>query len=184
MGENLFFHVGNAQYAGSNPANDDSNDTIISIITILIVVLIVLFLSIAIAFFIWKSNSKSKPNKTMHFTNDTDVNMYASPAYGTHHVFSEPGLDHLYEPIDEFMDEAIHCADNNNNWVLKPTSVHNETDDHAVLQNNEDSESSTGYVIKDLGVNDYLDLQCDKDNLLASISANPTTKRNDDNKNM
>ena len=27
--------------------------------------------------------------------------MYSSPAYGTHHVFSEPGMEHLYEPIDE-----------------------------------------------------------------------------------
>ena len=27
--------------------------------------------------------------------------MYTSPAYGTHHVFSEPGLDHLYDWIDE-----------------------------------------------------------------------------------
>jgi len=31
--------------------------------------------------------------------------MYASPAYGTHHVFTEPGLDHLYEPIDELYEE-------------------------------------------------------------------------------
>ena len=28
------------------------------------------------------------------------VDMYVSPAYGTHQVFTEPGLDHLYEPID------------------------------------------------------------------------------------
>ena len=26
--------------------------------------------------------------------------MYASPAYGTHQVFAEPGLDHLYEHVD------------------------------------------------------------------------------------
>ena len=30
-----------------------------------------------------------------------DVSMYTSPAYGTHHVFSEPGLDHLYDRIEE-----------------------------------------------------------------------------------
>ena len=34
-------------------------------------------------------------------TGATDVNMYASPAYGTHHIFSEPGMDHLYDRIDE-----------------------------------------------------------------------------------
>ena len=33
------------------------------------------------------------------------VNMYASPAYGTHQVFTEPGLDHLYEPIVELYEE-------------------------------------------------------------------------------
>jgi len=27
--------------------------------------------------------------------------MYTSPAYGTHQVLSEPGLDHLYESIDD-----------------------------------------------------------------------------------
>ena len=31
--------------------------------------------------------------------------MYASPAYGTHHVFSEPGMDHLYEPIHDYLHE-------------------------------------------------------------------------------
>ena len=93
------------------------------------------------------------------------------------HVFSEPGLDHLYDRIDdEFMDKVIQSADDNNNWVLKSTDVHHETDNHAKLQNDdEESKSSTGYVIKDLGVNDYLDLKCEKDNLLASISPNPTT---------
>ena len=33
------------------------------------------------------------------------VNMYASPAYGTHQVFTEPGLDHLYEPVVELYEE-------------------------------------------------------------------------------
>ena len=139
--------------------------------------LIVLFLSIVIIFFTWKSYTKSKPNKTLRFTNDTNIDMYASPAYGTHQVFTEPGLDHLYERIDEFMDKAIHHEDDNNNWVLKPTDIHSEADNHAVLQNDEENDSSTGYVIKDLGVNDYLDLKYEKDNLLASVSANPTAKQ-------
>ena len=44
---------------------------------------------------------KKKSRKhTVSFTGNTDVNMYASPAYGTHQVFTELGLDHLYEPID------------------------------------------------------------------------------------
>ena len=36
---------------------------------------------------------------------NTYVSMYASPAYGTHQVFTEPGLDHLYEPINNFHKE-------------------------------------------------------------------------------
>ena len=60
---------------------------------------------------------------------------------------------------------------------MKPTDIHSEADNHAVLQNDEESDSSTGYVIKDLGVNDYLDLKYEKDNLLASVSANPTAKQ-------
>ena len=27
--------------------------------------------------------------------------MYASPGYGTHQAFTEPGLDHLYDQADE-----------------------------------------------------------------------------------
>ena len=42
-----------------------------------------------------------KPHKTVvnkDFAND--ASMYSSPAYGTHQVFAEPGLDHLYESTD------------------------------------------------------------------------------------
>ena len=35
------------------------------------------------------------------FTDTADVRMYASPAYGTHQAFSEPGMDHLYDWIDQ-----------------------------------------------------------------------------------
>jgi len=31
--------------------------------------------------------------------------MYSSPAYGTHQIFSEPGLDHLYESINDNIEE-------------------------------------------------------------------------------
>ena len=48
-----------------------------------------------------KSIRQQKP-----FINET-VNMYASPAYGTHQVFAEPGLDHLYERIDDKMTTTL-----------------------------------------------------------------------------
>ena len=123
-------------------------------------------------------NTKKKSVKsTSSFSSNPDINMYASPAYGTHQVFTEPGLDHLYDRIDDtFMDEAIQNTDDNNNWMLKSTNIHDETDDHDMLQNDDkESESSAEYVIKDLGVSDYLDLKCEKNNVPASIGANPTT---------
>ena len=44
---------------------------------------------------------KKSRKRTLAFTGTTDVSMYASLAYGTHQVFSEPGMDHLYDRIDE-----------------------------------------------------------------------------------
>ena len=38
--------------------------------------------------------------------------MYAYPAYGTHQVFTEPGLDHLYEPIDDIREENTTTLQN------------------------------------------------------------------------
>jgi len=79
-------------------------------------------------------------NKTKSFTNET-VNMYASPAYGTHHVFIEPGLDHLYEPIDEEKSTTLQDAPAANNddtdadGYLKMKSSC-EFDDHAVNEGN------------------------------------------------
>ena len=46
-----------------------------------------------------------KKSRKPHNAFTTDVSMYASPAYGTHQVFSEPGMDHLYEPINELYEE-------------------------------------------------------------------------------
>ena len=66
---------------------------------------ILLFLSIVIIV----SNriiKKELKKRTRAFTGDTDVNMYSSPAYGTHQVFSEPGTEHLYERIDELRNEV------------------------------------------------------------------------------
>ena len=54
-------------------------------------------------FFVWKLCSKFfklKP-KIISFTNEIDVTMYASLAYGTQYVLGEPGIEHLYESIDE-----------------------------------------------------------------------------------
>ena len=48
----------------------------------------------------------SPSDKEKPFTNEA-VNMYASPAYDTHQVFAEPGLDHLYERINDEMTTTL-----------------------------------------------------------------------------
>ena len=88
---------------------------------------------------------------TVSFTGNTDVNMYASPAYGTHQKFTEPGLDHLYEPIDELYEEENTTvqdtdppADDNEvdaEGYLKMTSF-GEVDDQAVTEGNVDDTGS------------------------------------------
>ena len=170
--------VGGVRYSSAsdnaNTNNDDSTTptVLIIVITIMAILLIGIIIIIIIIIIIKFCITKKKSAKsTSSFSGNPDINMYASPAYGTHQVFTEPGLDHLYDRIDDgFTDKAIQSADDNNNWMLKSTNIHNETDDHAMIQNDDKkSESSTGYVIKDLGVSDYLDLKCDKNNLPASI---------------
>ena len=60
----------------------------------------IIFLVIVIICVVRKKKSK-KHTLAVSFTGNSDVSLCASPAYGTHQVFTEPGLDHLYEPIDE-----------------------------------------------------------------------------------
>ena len=59
-------------------------------------ILLIGIIIIIISFCIIKNKSRKS---TSLLSGNADINMYASPAYGTHHVFSEPGMDHLYEPI-------------------------------------------------------------------------------------
>ena len=94
---------------------------------------------------------KKSRKRTVLFTGNTDVNMYASPAYGTHQVFTEPGLDHLYEPIDGLyveenttvQDTALPADDNevDAEGFLKMTSF-DEIVDQAVTEGNVDDTGS------------------------------------------
>ena len=94
---------------------------------------------------------KKLRKRTVSFTGNTNVNMYASPAYGTHQMFTEPGLDHLYEPIDELYEEenttvqdTALLADDNEvdaEGYLKMTSS-GEVDDQAVTEGNVDDTGS------------------------------------------
>ena len=153
MGEYLFFHVGNVHYI-KDGTHVDITTIIIIVLAVTVVVLIVLFLSIIL---IWKSCSKSKPTNTMpHATMDTDINMYASPAYGTHQVFTEPGLDHLYEPIDKYVHEEETTALQD---ATPTTAKDDETDVEGYLKMKSSSEVVDQAVTEGADVDGYLDMK-------------------------
>ena len=108
IGENLNYTYGSLQYpsdvtADSTSTTDDillnlTTTTIIIIAAIAAVVVFIIMLSIIVIICVVRKRSKRK--YTIAFTGNTDVSMYASPAYGTHQVFTIPGQDHLYDRID------------------------------------------------------------------------------------
>ena len=126
VGENLNYTVGILH----------SSDTVVSVITsgtyegsntyfiiyvaiVFVMVLIIIILLVIVI--ICGVRKKSKKRHTIAFTGNTGVSMYASPAYGTHQVFTEPELDHLYEPIDKYCEE--------NTTTLKDTTSPANDDD-------------------------------------------------------
>ena len=76
-----------------------------------------------------RKKKSRKHTVAVSFTGNTDVNMYGSPAYGTHQVFTEPGLDHLYEPIDELYEE-----ENKTLQKTAPSADDNEVDTEGYLK--------------------------------------------------
>ena len=113
VGENLNYTVGNLHYssdAGVIPTSDtsDTSDTSEATTTVIfaaIATVMVLIIILLVVVIICGVKKRTKKSHTIAFTGNTDVNMYASPAYGTHQVLTEPGLDHLYEPIEEYCEE-------------------------------------------------------------------------------
>ena len=135
MGENLNYTVGSLRYSSGSDTNNDNSTTnnnntstsnvisstnintstnnddsitttnvlIIIIITAILLFGIITIVIIIISFCIVKKKSR-KPTSSFS-DNAADINMYASPAYGTHHVFAESGMDHLYEPIHDYLHE-------------------------------------------------------------------------------
>ena len=109
VGKNLNYTLGRLRYSSDTADNLSNSDTFeITITTIIILCLIaavIALIILVVIIIICVVIKKSKKKQSVPFTGNTDVNMYASPAYGTHQVFTEPGLDHLYEPIDELYEE-------------------------------------------------------------------------------
>ena len=83
---------------------DDTSDELLTTTTIIIIaivaVVVVFIIIVLVIVIICVVRKKTKKRHTTTFTGNTDVSMYASPAYGTHQVFSIPGQDHLYDRID------------------------------------------------------------------------------------
>ena len=108
VGDNLNYSVGSLHYSSDadvNPTTSDTSETTTNIVFAAIATVMVLIIILLVVAIICGVKKKTKKRQTIAFTGNTDVNMYASPAYGTHQVFTEPGLDHLYEPIDEYCEE-------------------------------------------------------------------------------
>ena len=127
-------------------------------------VLLILSIIIIVSYRIKKRKSKKH---TIAFTGNTDVTMYTSPAYGTHHVSSEPGLDHLYEPIDElhkeksttFQEAATVTTETDVDGYVKINSSC-KADDKAIAEGNTQCNAGNDNVISD---EEYIQAADDKD---------------------
>lgn len=82
----------------------------IVISALMLIIIVVVFKHLRKCCHFDSSNKKSHSNEA--------VNMYASPAYGSHQVFTELGLDHLYEPISHKLREKM----------LQDAAPHNDID--------------------------------------------------------
>ena len=109
IGENLNYTAGRLHYlsdTATNPTDSDTFEITTTIIVILCLIAAVIALIILVAIIIICVVIKnSKKKQSIALTGNTDVNMYACPAYGTHQAFTEPGPDHLHKPIDESHEE-------------------------------------------------------------------------------
>ena len=101
--------IGNIRFISDSNTNDVNSTIIIvtAVISIAISILILLVILAIVKCLKTCAHCCSSPSdKEKPFTNEA-VNMYASPAYGTHQVFAEPGVDHLYERIDDKMTTTL-----------------------------------------------------------------------------
>ena len=134
VGENLNYTVGRLRFSSDTATNPTDSDTFeITITTIIILCLIaavITLIILVVIIIICVVIKKSKKEQSVAFTGNTDVNMYASPAYGTHQVFTEPGLDHLYEPIDELYEEETTKLQD----TASPANDDNEIDAEGYLK--------------------------------------------------
>ena len=184
VGDNLNYSVGRLRYStdiiatASDTSEISTTTVILSVITTVMAFIIILLVIVILHIVIKKVKATNKPSAK--FTGNTDVSMYASPAYGTHQVFTEPGLDHLYEHIDEFCEddngidtedslkmnpscEVVDQATNEGNMsdTERPSGLPSDVaadDDHMSTNGNDEDD---GYENDDQPKNDYLQLKTD-----------------------
>ena len=162
VGEYLNYTVGILHYSsdtGVNPTTSDTSETITTniIIFVAIATVMVLIIILLVIVIICVVRKKSKKRHTIAFTGNTDVSMYASPAYGTHQIFTEPGLDHLYEHIDEYCKDD-NGIDTEGYLKMNPSC---KVADHAATKGNEgDTESQSG-----LPSDEYVHAAADDDHM-------------------
>ena len=72
--------------------------------------------------------------------------MYASPAYGTHQFFSEPGLDHLYESINDNIEENTAAEPFDDAVMEKSTEFNNGPENEIDSQKMGKSDEPTAQI--------------------------------------
>ena len=139
VGQNLNYSIGQIQY-GTNSTSEESGFVTSAAFPIVIAagIIGVILILIVIALCIWRHRYNSK--KTVRIANETEINMYSSPAYGTHQVFSEPGLDHLYEPIDDATEDLERATELHVTTPIEDAVLEKSTEFNDGPQNEIDSE--------------------------------------------
>ena len=94
-------NIGRIRFTGTSISNNEEDELTIIIIIVVISIIIASIVMLIIVGAVFKRVREYCHRSSSKSVNDEVVNMYASPAYGTHQVFTEPGLDHLYEIIDD-----------------------------------------------------------------------------------
>ena len=156
---NLYYTIGQIKYTDSSDStdsSDNSSNTVIFIAVGAVVITLILLLMILILIWCCRYCYQHKKFNVTNFTNDTEVNMYSSPAYGTHQVFSEPGLDHLYEPIDDIVEEKATDSEVHITTQLDDAKLcspdgnsHSDTVDGDCLKLKEESELEVKFQTSD-----------------------------------
>ena len=154
--------------ADSTSTTNEALTTTTIIIIAVIAAVVVFIIILAVIIIICVVRKKSKKKHTVAFTGNTDVSMYASPAYGTHQVFTVPGEDHLYDRIDVPLKERSTALqdpptindDENNVDGYHRMNPSCEVIDEAVTRGNVDDTASC--------TDEYIQAADDKDHLPTS----------------